>query len=71
MQQITYAVGATPVSQFSYARDIPKMQITGWSQQAGAQLPSLFSFGYDAVNQLLSAAVTNSGGPVNDLCLQL
>jgi hypothetical protein len=37
------------------------MQITNWSQQAGAQSPSIFSFGYDAANQLLSAAVTNAG----------
>ena len=48
LQQITYTVGATPVSQFSYGRDIPRMQITTWSQQAGAQSPSIFSFGYDA-----------------------
>jgi RHS repeat-associated protein len=61
LQQLNYAVGATPVSQFNYARDIPRMQITNWSQQAGAQSPSVFAFGYDAVNQLLSSAVTNAG----------
>jgi RHS repeat-associated protein len=66
LQQMTYSVGATPVSQFSYARNIPRMQITNWSQQAGAQSPSIFSLGYDAVNQLISAAVTNSGVAVND-----
>ena len=65
LRQLTYAVGTTPVSQFTYGRDIPRSQLTNWSQQAGAQSPSVFTFGYDAVNQLLSAAVTNPGGPVN------
>jgi RHS repeat-associated protein len=64
LQQLTYAVGATPISQFTYGRDIPRMQITNWSQQAGAQSPTIFSFGYDAANQLLSGAVTSSGAPV-------
>ncbi|SPE58715.1 putative Peptidase C39, bacteriocin processing [Verrucomicrobia bacterium] len=65
LQQITYTVGATLVSQFRYGRDIPRMQITNWSQQAGGGSPLLFTFGYDAVNQLLSAAVTNSGALIN------
>jgi RHS repeat-associated protein len=64
-QQITNAVGATPTSKFSYSHDIPRSQITDWSQQAGAQSPDLFSFAYDAGNQLLSATVTNSGVLVN------
>ncbi|HEX3718012.1 MAG TPA: RHS repeat-associated core domain-containing protein [Verrucomicrobiae bacterium] len=63
LQQINYAVGTTPISQFSYGFDISHGQITTWSQQAGAQPPSVFSFGYDAANQLLSAAITNSGAP--------
>jgi RHS repeat-associated protein len=66
LQQITYLVGATPVSQFSYATDVPMMRIISWSQQAGIQPPSIFTFDYDAANQLLSAVVTNSGGAVND-----
>jgi RHS repeat-associated protein len=65
LQQLTYAVGATPISQFAYGRDIPRMQITNWSQQAGAQPPTVFSLGYDDVNQLLSAVATSSGAPVN------
>jgi len=64
-QQITNAIGTTPISQFSYSHDIHLGQITAWSQQTGSQSPSLFSFGYDAVNQLLSATVTNSGALVN------
>jgi RHS repeat-associated protein len=65
LQRITHKVGATPVSEFFYGRDIPANRITAWSQQAGAQSPSLYSFGYDAANQLLSAAVTNAGSFVN------
>jgi RHS repeat-associated protein len=65
LEQITHSAGATPVSQFGYVRDIPAQRITSWSQQAGAQPPSVFSFGYDSVNQLLLATVTNAGTLVN------
>jgi len=64
-QQITNAIGATPISRFSYSHDISRGQITAWSQQAGAQSPFLLSFAYDAADQLLSATVTNSGALVN------
>ena len=60
-QQISNVVGTTPISQFSYSHDIHRGQITEWSQQAGSESPSVFTFGYDAVNQLISAVVTNSG----------
>jgi len=59
-QGITNAIGAALLSQFGYSHDVPRRQITSWSQQAGSQSPSLFSFAYDAANQLLSATVTNS-----------
>ena len=65
VQQITYAVGPAPVSRFNYVHDNPAARITNWLQQAGAQAPSLFTLGYDADNQLLSATVTNSGALVN------
>jgi RHS repeat-associated protein len=65
LQQLTYAVGANPVSQFTYGYDIAQMQITNWSQQAGGQAPSVFTLAYDAVDQLLSAVVTNSGNLAN------
>lgn len=65
LQQLSYAAGATPISQFVYGRDIPADRITAWSQQAGAQSPSIFNFGYDAANQLLSATVTNAGSLLN------
>ena len=64
LQRITYQAGATPISEFLYTHDVPRDEITSWSQQAGAQTPSLFTFGYDAANQLVSAAVTNSGAQV-------
>jgi RHS repeat-associated protein len=65
LQQIANAIGPTPVSQFSYVRDIPAGRITSWSQQSGAGAPSVFNFGYDSANQLLSALVTNAGNLVN------
>jgi RHS repeat-associated protein len=65
LQRITYTVGATPISEFIYGHDVPKSRVATWSQQAGAQAPNLFSLGYDAVNQLLSAVVTNTGALVN------
>jgi RHS repeat-associated protein len=65
LQRITYRAGATPISEFLYGRDIPANRITTWSQQAGAASPSIFTFGYDDADQLLSATVTNAGVPVN------
>ena len=65
LQRITHKVGATPVSEFIYAHDIAADRITTWSQQAGVQSPDLFTFGYDAVNQLLSGTVTNAGAQLN------
>jgi RHS repeat-associated protein len=61
LQQLTHTLGASPISQFSYQHDVARGQITTWSQQAGAQTPSVFSFGYDAANQLISGNVTNAG----------
>jgi RHS repeat-associated protein len=65
LQQISYNLGATPISQFAYVHDISAGRITKWSQQIGTQAPSIFSFGYDAADQLLGATVTNSGVLVN------
>ena len=65
LQRLSYAAGATPISEFVYSRDIPADQITVWSQQAGGLSPSIFSFGYDGANQLLSATVTNAGTLLN------
>ena len=65
LERITHKVGATPVSEFIYGHDATADRITTWSQQAGAQPPSLHTFGYDAADQLLSATVTNAGVLVN------
>ncbi|HYG22075.1 MAG TPA: RHS repeat-associated core domain-containing protein [Verrucomicrobiae bacterium] len=61
LQRITHAMGGTPVSEFLYGYDVPKGRIASWSQRAGANVPNVFSFGYDSANQLLSAVVTNAG----------
>jgi RHS repeat-associated protein len=61
LQQIAYAQGTTPISTFIYGHDVPANRITTWSQQTGTQAPALYSFGSDAADQLLSAAVTTSG----------
>jgi RHS repeat-associated protein len=63
LQRITHRVNLTPVSEFLYGHDVPAGRITTWSQQIGALTPNLHTFGYDAVNQLLSMTVTNGGAP--------
>jgi len=65
LRRITHQLGAAPLSEFLYTRDIPTHRITTWSQQAAAQPPNIYSFAYDVANQLLSATVTNSGTLVN------
>jgi RHS repeat-associated protein len=60
-KQLTHQVGATTVSQFVYERDHAADRITTWSQQLGAEPARVFALGYDAADQLLSAAVTNAG----------
>lgn len=61
LARITNSFASTPISTFGYGHDVPAGRITVWSQQAGTQSPSLYTFGYDAANQLLSASVTNGG----------
>ena len=65
LQRITHKVGTTPVSEFLYGCDVPAKRIATWSQQVEASPSSLHTFGYDAVNQLLSATVTNAGNLIN------
>jgi RHS repeat-associated protein len=64
-QRITHRIGATPISEFLYGHDVAANRIATWSQQAGAQAPSLHTFGYDAANQLLTATVTNAGNLIS------
>ena len=66
LQRITHSVGTAPLSEFLYGRDVAAGRIATWSQQAGAQPPSLHTFGYDAVNQLISVAVTHAGKLVGE-----
>lgn len=65
LQRITHSIGATPLSEFLYGHNVSAGRIATWSQQAGAQPPSLHTFSYDTVNQLLSATVTNAGNLVS------
>lgn len=66
LQRITHQQGGNPVSEFIYTRNVPAGRITSWSQQAGASSPNLHTFGYDSVNQLLTATITNGGALVNN-----
>ena len=61
LQRITHFVGATPVSEFIYTRDIPKDRIVSWSQQAGAQTPVTHTFTHDDADQLTADALTTGG----------
>jgi len=65
LQRITHRMGATPISEFVYGHDVAADRIATWSQQAGAQSPSVHTFVYDTLNRLLSAVVTNGGALVN------
>jgi RHS repeat-associated protein len=65
LQRITHKLGLMPISEFLYSHDIPERRIATWSQQVEAASPSLHTFGYDAVNQLLSATITSSGTLIN------
>ena len=58
LQQITNQNGATPISEFLYGYDQARGLITSWSQQSDAQTPFVYSLGYDAADQLTSAAVS-------------
>ncbi len=65
LQRITHKLGVTPISEFLHGHDTAAGRIATWSQQAGAQPPSIHTLSYDAVNQLLSATVTNAASLVN------
>ena len=66
LQRMTHKAGSTAVSEFIYGRDIPAGRVATWSQRFGALAPDIYSFGYDAANQLLRASVTNGGAPVKE-----
>jgi len=56
------------ISAFSYTYN-PDGTIKSWSQQADADVPKVYSFSYDAANQLIGA-VLNQGGPTGALIHQ-
>jgi RHS repeat-associated protein len=58
LQRITNKLGDTPISEFIYDHDVPTGQITSWSQQAGAEPPSIYKLAYDPVDQLTAASVS-------------
>ena len=60
LQQITHQNGATAISEFLYSYDIPRRLITSWSQQSDTQPPFVYSLGYDAADQLTSAAAAQA-----------
>ena len=64
LQRITNKLGNTPISEFIYGHNVPTGQITSWSQQAGAQTPSIYGFAYDLVDQLTAASVSEGGNVV-------
>ncbi len=65
LERITHQVGATPISEFSYAFDPATQQINSWAQQSDTQVPQIYSFGYDQVNQLLSANMSQAGNSLH------
>ncbi len=52
------ASGGT-ISKFDYAYD-PLGQITNWTEQTDTNSPNVYSYGYDAGNQLLSATLSST-----------
>jgi RHS repeat-associated protein len=68
LQRVTnLSGGATPskISEFIYEYNPLTGQIISWSQQSEAQVPAVYSFGYDALDQLTSATVTQGGSVLN------
>ena len=60
LQRITHKRGSTLISEFIYGYSVPTRQVISWSQQSDGQVPSIYSFGYDAADQLTSATVSQS-----------
>ena len=65
LQQLSYAAGVTPISQFGLWPRYSRGSDHNLVPTSGVAAPSIFNFGYDAANQLLSATVTNAGTLLN------
>jgi RHS repeat-associated protein len=63
--RITNKLGAVLLSEFVYARDVLTGQIASWSQQMGAQEATVWKFGYDATDQVISAIASRGSTVVN------
>jgi len=61
LSAITNLQGASVISEFAYAFDLAFERITNWLQQAGGVTPQIYSFSYDAADQLLGANVSSNG----------
>ena len=67
LQTITNELGANIVSKFDYQYDVLG-QITNWTRQFDNNPATFYKFQYDAVNQLVGAALTN-GTPASPTTL--
>jgi RHS repeat-associated protein len=47
-----------------YGWDVPESRIRTWSQKSSLLSPSIYTFGYDPADQLITAMVTNAGSLV-------
>jgi RHS repeat-associated protein len=63
---MTHRFGNIPISEFLYDRDVAAGRITSWSQQSGSHTPGIYSLSYDPVNQLVLAALSQSGVPARN-----
>jgi RHS repeat-associated protein len=55
--EVTNAIGATTISEFDYVRDDATGRVISWTQTQGGQT-SIYTFGYDAVDQLETASAS-------------
>jgi RHS repeat-associated protein len=65
LRRLTNRLGLTPISEFIYEHDIATRQIITWSQQIDEQTPGVFGLTYDAVDQQISATVSEAGAITN------
>jgi RHS repeat-associated protein len=65
LQQITNMHGTTPISEFTYVREVAKQRITSWSQQSGTDIPLISTLTYDGADQLHSVLVSQGTTVIN------
>jgi len=67
LQKVTYSQGAVALAQFSYGYDTVAGRITNWVQQTATAAPTVSSFVYDALNQLVAGVVQSNNAVVRNL----